>query len=94
VLDRLLALDDRALLVRGNADRELVALARGRQIDVPDEVTPWAAAQLRQDHVKVLAGLPHPVTVAVDGSGPVLFCHGTPRDDEEVILVDTRLQRW
>jgi len=27
------------LLVRGNADRELVALARGEQIDIPDEVT-------------------------------------------------------
>ncbi len=29
VLDRLLTLGDRAVLVRGNADRELVALARG-----------------------------------------------------------------
>jgi len=46
VLDRLLALGERVLLVRGNADRELVALARGEQIDIPDEVTPWAAAQL------------------------------------------------
>ena len=23
-----------------------------------------------------------------------MFCHGTPRDDEEVVLVDTRLDRW
>ena len=22
------------------------------------------------------------------------FCHGTPRDDNEVVLVDTRLERW
>jgi len=94
VLDRLLALGERALLVRGNADRELVALARGEQIDIPDEVTPWAAAQLREDHVALLAALPHPVTVEVDGFGPVLFCHGTPRNDEDVVLVDTRLERW
>ena len=94
VLDRLLALGERALLVRGNADRELVALARGEQMDIPDEVTPWAAAQLRGDHVALLAALPHPVTVEVDGFGPVLFCHGTPRDDGEVVLVDTRLERW
>ena len=94
VLDRLLALGERVLLVRGNADRELVALARGEQIDIPDEVTPWAAAQLCEDHVELLAALPHPVTVEVDGFGPVLFCHGTPRDDEEVVLVDTRLERW
>jgi len=24
----------------------------------------------------------------------VLFCHGTPRDDDEVVLVDTRLDKW
>lgn len=94
VLDRLASLGERALLVRGNADRELVALATGVPIDIPDEVTPWAAAQLSADHVDMLAGLGHPVTVEVEGFGPVLFCHGTPRDDEEVVLVDTRLERW
>jgi len=30
----------------------------------------------------------------VDGFGPVVFCHGTPRDDEEMVLVDTRLEKW
>jgi putative phosphoesterase len=94
VLDRLTALGDRALLVRGNADRELVALARGHDVDVPDEVSRWAAAQLTGEHVALLDALPHPVTVEVDGFGPVVFCHGTPRDDEEVVLVDTRLERW
>ncbi len=94
VLDRLLALGERAVLVRGNADRELAALARGEAIEVPDEITPWAAAQLSTDHVALLAGLPHPVTVDIDGFGPVLFCHGSPREDEEVVLVDTRLSRW
>lgn len=24
----------------------------------------------------------------------MLFCHGSPRNDEEVVLVDTRPQRW
>ena len=94
VLETLAALGDRALLVRGNADRELVSLARNENIEIPDEVSPWAAAQLSGAHVELLAGLPHPVTVDVDGFGPVLFCHGTPRDDDEVVLVDTRLERW
>lgn len=26
--------------------------------------------------------------------GKGLFCHATPRDDEEVVLVDSRLDRW
>ncbi len=94
VLDRLLALGDRVRLVRGNADRELVALRRGEVVAIPDPVVPWAAAQLSEAHVELLAGLPHPVTVEVDGFGPVLFCHGTPRDDEEVVVVDTRMSRW
>ena len=94
VLDRLAELGDRVVLVRGNADRELVALARGEEIEIPDDVTPWAAAELLPRHVDLLAGLPHPVVLEVDGFGDVLFCHGTPRDDEEVVLVDSSLARW
>jgi predicted phosphodiesterase len=94
VLDRLLALGDQAVWVRGNADRELVALARGEDIEVPDEITPWAAEQLSASHLDWLEGLSHPVTLDVGGFGPVLFCHGSPRDDEEVVLADTRLERW
>jgi predicted phosphodiesterase len=93
-LDRLVSLGDRVVWVRGNADRELADLARGGTTRIPDPVAPWAAAQLRRDQVELLAGLPHPVTRAVEGFGDVLFCHGSPRDDDEVVLVDTRLSRW
>src|SRR3712207_1090199 len=92
VLDRLVALGPRAVLVRGNADRELVDLARGGASEHPESV--WAASQLREDQVELLAALPHPVRLEVDGFGTVVCCHGTPRDDEEVVLVDTRLERW
>jgi hypothetical protein len=40
VLDRLLGLGDRAVWVRGNADRELVQLARGEGGDIPDPIAP------------------------------------------------------
>lgn len=96
VLDRLLELGDRVLLVRGNADRELVALAQGKESTVgePYEIDLWAARQLSAEQVALLANLPHPVTLDVEGFGLVVFCHGTPRDDDEVVLVDTRLERW
>lgn len=94
VLDRLAGLGERALLVRGNADRELVAWAREGAGAVPDPVVPWAAAQLRPDQVALLAGLPHPAEITVRGFGRVVLCHGTPRDDEEVVLVDSSLDRW
>ena len=80
--------------MRGNADRELVALARGEEIEVPDDVTPWAAAQLGPEHVTLLADLPHPLVLDVVGFGPVVFCHGSPRRDDELVLVDSPLTRW
>jgi putative phosphoesterase len=92
VLDRLVGLGERCLLVRGNADRELVEVARGTESEHPEST--WAGRQLRPDQVELLAGLPHPVRVEVDGFGTVVFCHGTPRDDDEVVLVDTRMSRW
>lgn len=96
VLDRLVELGDRVTLVRGNADRELVQLLDGEMTNIPDPIAPWAAGQLgsRPDLVTLLRELPHPVTLLVAGFGPVLFCHGSPRDDDEVVLVDTRPQRW
>jgi putative phosphoesterase len=91
-LDALWALGDRAVLVRGNADRELVAVARGGTSAHPE--SQWAGSQLRADQVDLLARLPHPVTLEVEGFGQVVACHGSPRDDDEVVLVDTRLSRW
>ncbi|EEP72123.1 metallophosphoesterase [Micromonospora sp. ATCC 39149] len=92
VLDLLAGLGDRALWVGGNADRELVEARAGRPSAI--EVSNWAAGQLRDDQVARLAALPPTVTLPVAGLGEVLFCHATPRDDEEVVLVDSRLARW
>jgi predicted phosphodiesterase len=94
VLDRLLSRADRVVWVRGNADRELAELAPGEVDDAGDPIAPWAARQLGPGHVDWLAGLPHPVTLTVDGFGEVMFCHATPRDDAEVVVVDSRLERW
>lgn len=93
-LDLLRSLGDRVVWVRGNADRELVTLARGGGTTIPDPVAPWAAAQLRPDQVDLLAGLPLTAVLEPDGLGPTVFCHATPRDDEEVVLVDSRPARW
>src|SRR5580698_11585774 len=94
VLDRLIGLGDRVIWVRGNADRELVELARGEVDDVGDPIAHWAAGQLGSDHQDRLASLPLSVLLEVGGFGQVLFCHATPRDDAEVVVVDSRLERW
>jgi predicted phosphodiesterase len=94
VLDRLTGLGDRVTWVRGNADRELIELARGEVDDVGDPIAHWAARELGPDHLDWLASLPLSVLLDVGGFGPVLFCHATPRDDAEVVVVDSRLERW
>jgi predicted phosphodiesterase len=93
-LDLLTSLGQRAVWVRGNADRELVELARGGTGEIPDPVAPWAAGALRPDQVELLAGLPRTAELDVTGLGRTVFCHATPRDDQEVVLVDSSLERW
>ena len=95
VLDRLTALGARAVLVRGNADRELLAMSRGADVGLAgDPLSVWGATQLRPEHRDLLDAMPEQVTLDVGGFGPVRFCHATPRDDREVVLVDSRLDRW
>ncbi|RJT80045.1 metallophosphoesterase [Arthrobacter cheniae] len=95
VLDRLIGLGDRAVLIRGNADRELLQMAQGMDVGLNDDpLSVWGAAQLSPAHLELLADMPEQLILDVQGFGSVLFCHATPRDDEEVVLVDSRLERW
>jgi predicted phosphodiesterase len=94
VLALLRSLGERVLWVAGNADRELVEYRRGEREEIPDPIGPFAAAQLADTDVEFLASLPTTRTLTVRGLGEVLFCHATPRDDEEVVLVDSRPDRW
>ncbi|MCX6408200.1 MAG: metallophosphoesterase family protein [Propionibacteriales bacterium] len=95
VLDRLVELGDRAVLVRGNADRELLQMARGLDVGLDDDpLSVWGAAQLSPDHLALLESMPEQVTLELPDFGHVRFCHATPRNDAEVVLVDSRLERW
>jgi predicted phosphodiesterase len=80
-LDRIMELD--ALAIRGNADRELLGAATGGLSDQ------WAQSRLEDRHKAYLAALPEQGELDVEGVGHVLFCHGSPRSDEEMILRTT-----
>lgn len=67
-------LGERAVFVRGNADRA----------SVPG---------LGDDERSFLASLPLTVTLDVHGLGPTLFCHATPRSDEEIVTAITPDER-
>ncbi len=93
---RLMALGERARFIRGNADRELVARydGRSRGEEAADEgavahLATWAAGQLTRAQRDFLAGFPEQAVVEVVGLGAVLFCHGSPRSDEEIVTPAT-----
>jgi predicted phosphodiesterase len=98
-LDRLLALGDRVTGIRGNADREVVArfdgAGTGGMSAAAIEAADWAARQIDRRQRDWLAALPPTLVLAIDGLGPVLFCHGSPRSDEEIFtaaMPDERLR--
>jgi putative phosphoesterase len=59
-----------ALFVRGNADREL---------------TGWPAERLAEGQLETLRSWPTTRTIEVAGLGEVVFCHGSPRADDEIL---------
>ena len=80
----------RARFVRGNADRSLVAGFDGEERPrLPGPAADWCAAQLSRSHRDFLASFAQTVPVEVEGLGRVLFCHGSPRSDEEMMTVET-----
>ncbi len=97
-MDRLGSLGERVLWVRGNTDRWLVDAFDGG-LSLPGLPTnpsaewfAWAATRLDTAHRDLLADLPLTISLDIDGLGPVLFCHGTARDDNEFLLVDSPLR--
>jgi predicted phosphodiesterase len=84
--------------VSGNADRQMVEdFDSGRQpADTDDEmmrIMLAAVAKIDRADRDFLASFEPTVSVAVDGLGPVLFCHGSPRSDEERITRATPTER-
>jgi putative phosphoesterase len=91
-LERLNELGERVVFIRGNTDRMLVG-------GPPETEAPWLARhawvreQLTDDQVARFVGLPDTHVIGVEGLGDVLFCHGSPRSDEEILTRATPPER-
>jgi putative phosphoesterase len=84
-LERLRALGERVLWLRGNADRELTPGEKGI---APAEVIEATRAALTAEQIAFLHGLP--LTVQI---GDILFCHATPRTDLDIFTERTPEER-
>jgi putative phosphoesterase len=80
-VELLRGLGDRVRFIRGNADREVA------------REDAWEHDRLGAERLEFVAGLPQTVTVEIDGLGAVLFCHGSPRSDEEIVTAVTPPER-
>jgi putative phosphoesterase len=90
-IDLMRELGDRAVIIAGNSDREVVD-----RLDVTGELPPhlvapvrWTRERLRCDQLEFVSGLAKTCVLDVEGLGATLFCHATPRSDEELITRST-----
>jgi predicted phosphodiesterase len=96
VLERLAILGESICFVRGNADRKvLAAYGDGRYADATDAADPaertaaFAASKIDRAHRDLLASFAERIVMEIEGVGQVLFCHGSPRSDEEIVTAAT-----
>src|SRR4051795_7787853 len=91
-LDRLEALAVPVHRIRGNGERE-VAEAVGAPVAAADDLAAVTAAitaaELGDERARALGELP--LTAELDG---VLFCHATPRRDDEIVTRLSPPERW
>jgi predicted phosphodiesterase len=80
-----------ATFIRGNCDREVATPGEGEELWT--RRARWVHEQLDDEEHAFLRDLPHPLPMEVDGLGQVLFCHGSPRSDEEILTAITPPKR-
>src|SRR3954447_26147860 len=92
-LDRLAALDAPVRWLRGNGERALAEVLDASEAPDPEDLPMVAAAltaaALGEARARGLAG--QPLTIELDG---VLFCHATPRRDDEILTRLSPPERW
>jgi predicted phosphodiesterase len=95
-VERLMELSLPVRFVMGNGDREVIAAFGEDDFhgDDPARMTAiWCARQLSQQHIDFLKAFQPLVEVEIDGGRTALFCHGSPRSDEDVITPATPTAR-
>jgi predicted phosphodiesterase len=92
-LDCLLALSIPVQFIYGNGERAVLEQRAGRDpVTVPEQyrgIVRWNAEQLDGRYERVLGDWPKTVQVAIDGLGEALFCHATPRNENEIFTRHT-----
>jgi predicted phosphodiesterase len=87
------ALGPRAVCVRGNSERYVRQIATGAYTPATPRQE-WIPARHGPGALAFVGSFPFSVVVDVRGLGPVRFCHGSPRSDNELITPGTPQDRF
>jgi len=83
--------------ILGNGEVAVLDQMAGRElVAVPEAFRPiirWTAEQLYPEHERLLKGWPKTVSMKISGLGDVLFCHATPRNENEIFTRLTAQER-
>jgi putative phosphoesterase len=87
-LTELFGLPARARFIRGNGEREVLALRHGREPEgLPSSAVDalrWSAEELTEHEAEAIRSWPLTLESEVEGVGRVLFCHATPTSDTAI----------
>jgi len=87
-ISTLLELSTPVRFIHGNGERDLLALQAGEELGrVPPQVQDslrWVLDELPAEHLSQLAAWPLTLRMTLPTLGDVVFCHATPRDDNEL----------
>jgi len=96
-IERLRAMTLPVQYIVGNGEREVLAVRRGAESQrLPAwalEAIRWNARLLTSEHEDWLANWPKTMRLEITGLGRMLFCHATPRDDNEIFTRLTAEER-
>jgi putative phosphoesterase len=97
VMDRLLNLKVPVRFIQGNCEVAVLEERAGadpaRLPEQAREAIRWTASHLSPQLETIIAAWPKVVRLAVAGVGDVLFCHGTPRHENELFTRQTAEHR-
>lgn len=96
-LGRLVGLKIPSQFIQGNCEVAMLAVVAGRDPEpMPEsarEAMRWAAQQFGSEEHQLMGSWPKTVRLEIPGLGEVLFCHGTPRNENEIFTRETAEER-
>jgi diadenosine tetraphosphatase ApaH/serine/threonine PP2A family protein phosphatase len=78
--------------IQGNGEVAVLDCVAGKTPRVPEQYQStlrWVAEQIPADQEQWISSWPKTLRMSVSGLGEVLFCHATPRDENEIFIEST-----